>query len=75
MGLKTLVLLKSVSSSIKVTIFSDNVCKGLHQTEFTDFCKEYPNVHITLKKTNGIYHDRYIIIDFFCSGVRNDKDS
>ena len=63
-GLKTLVLLKSVSSSIQVTIFSDNVCKGLHQTEFTDFCKEYPNVHVTLKKTNGIYHDRYIITDF-----------
>ena len=66
-GLKTLVLLKSISPSIQVTIFSDNIGKGLHQREFTDFCKEYPNVHITFKKTNGIYHDRYIITDFATS--------
>lgn len=63
-GLKTLVLLKSVSPGIQVTIFSDNVGKGLHQKEYADFCKEYPNVQISLRKTNGIYHDRYIIIDF-----------
>ena len=66
-GLKTLVLLKSVNSNIQVTIFSDNIGKGLHQKEFADFCKEYPNVHITFKKTNGIYHDRYIITDFATS--------
>lgn len=63
-GLKTLVLLKSVKPNVQVTLFSDNVGKGLHKTEFVDFCKEYPNVHIHLKKTNGIYHDRYIFIDF-----------
>lgn len=63
-GLKTLVLLKTVSSKVQVTIFSDNVGKGLHSVEFSDFCKEYPNIHVTLKRTNGIYHDRYIFIDF-----------
>ena len=68
--LKTLVLLKFVKPAVQITLFSDNVGKGLHKTEYTDFCKEYPNVHITLKKTQGIYHDRYIIID---SGTKNEK--
>lgn len=27
-----------------VTLFSDNVSKGLHETEFNDFCKEYPKI-------------------------------
>ena len=62
--LKTLVLLKSVKPKIHITIFSDNIGNRLHQTEFSDFCKEYPGVHVALKKTNGVYHDRYIIIDF-----------
>lgn len=69
-GIKTLVLLKSIKPCVQVTLFSDNVGKGLHKAEFTDFCKEYPNVQITLKKTKGIYHDRYIIIDF---GTKNES--
>ena len=68
-SLKTLVLLKSVAKEVKVTIFSDNVNHGLHQTEFDDFKKEYPNVDITLQTTGGIYHDRYIFID---SGTKNE---
>ena len=79
-SLKTLVLLKSVSPSVKVTVFSDNVNHGLHQTEFADFQREYPNVDITLKTSGGIYHDRYIIIDqgtknemiFHCGGSSKD---
>ena len=69
-GLKTLVLLKSVKSNVQVTIFSDNVGKGLHQTEFSDFQKEYQNVHVDLKTTNGIYHDRYIFVDY---GTKTEK--
>ena len=68
-SLKTLVLLKSVAPNIKVTIFSDNVNHGLHQTEFNDFRNEYPNVNISLKTTGGIYHDRYIFIDY---GTKNE---
>ena len=60
-SLKTLVLLKSVAKGVKVTIFSDNVNHGLHQTEFDDFKKEYPDVDITLKTTGGIYHDLQIL--------------
>lgn len=69
-GLKTLVLLKSAKSDVQITVFSDNVGKGLHASEFSDFCKEYPNINVSLKKTNGIYHDRYIMIDF---GTTNEK--
>ena len=79
-SLKTLVLLKSVAPNVKVTIFSDNVNHGLHQTEFEDLKKEYPNIDITLKTTGGIYHDRYIFIDydsknemiFHCGGSSKD---
>ena len=62
--LKTLVLLKSARKNIKITIFTDNKGKGLHQKEFDDFSKEYPNIALTLKTANGIFHDRYIILDF-----------
>ena len=68
-GLKTLVLLKSVPENVKITIFTDNLKKGLHQKELDDFCKEYPNVIISFKRTNGIFHDRYIIIDY---GIENE---
>ena len=82
-GLKTLVLLKSVKPIVQVTIFSDNIGKGLHKTEFSDFQKEYANVHIDLKMTKGIYHDRYIFIDygtktekiFHCGGSSKDGGS
>ena len=79
-GLKTLVLLKSVQPSVKITIFSDNVGRSLHRSEFADFQREYPNVDISLKVAGGIYHDRYIIIDhntkdeaiYHCGGSSKD---
>ena len=69
-GLKTLVLLKSARKNVKITIFSDNLNHGLHEKEFGDFIKEYPHIVISFKKTNGIFHDRYIILDF---GTKNEK--
>lgn len=63
-SLKTLVLLKTVNPKVQITLYSDNIGKQLHKTELTDFCKEYPNINITIKTTNGIYHDRYIFTDF-----------
>ncbi len=63
-GVKTLLLLKGVSSSVEVIIFSDNIGKGLHTIEYQDFCKEYPLRKIKFQKSGGAYHDRYIIIDW-----------
>ena len=57
-------LLKTVNPKVQITLYSDNAGKHLHKTEYFDFCKEYPNINLTLKTTNGIYHDRYIFIDF-----------
>ena len=63
-GVKTLVLLKDVPSSVEVIIFSDNIGKGLHTLEYKDFCQEYPFRKITFPKSGGEFHDRYIIIDW-----------
>ena len=63
-GLKTLELLRAVKKGVQVTVFSDNLGKDkLTQSTFSAFCKEYPDVKIELKTTNGKYHDRYAIID------------
>ena len=63
-GVKTLVLLKDVPSSVEVIIFSDNIGKGLHTLEYQDFCEEYPFRKIIFQKSSGEFHDRYIIIDW-----------
>ena len=63
-GIKTLLLIKNIRENIKVCIFSDNISKGLHHFEYDDFKKQYPNIDISFYRTNGAYHDRYIIIDY-----------
>ena len=63
-SLKTLVLFKNAKQNVSVTIFSDNTNNGLHQVEFNDFCKEYPGLKINLRQAGGIFHDRYIILDY-----------
>ncbi|MCD8305982.1 MAG: ORF6N domain-containing protein [Prevotella sp.] len=63
-GLKTLVLLKDVPDNVNITIFSDNTGNRLHRAEFKDFCREYPNVNVSLHTSGGIFHDRYIVIDY-----------
>jgi len=63
-GLKTLELLISCKRGIDITIFSDNLVKGLRKNVYNDFCKEYPKLNINIKQTGGIFHDRYIIIDY-----------
>ena len=63
-SLKTLVLFKNAKQNVSVTIFSDNTNSGLHKVEFNDFCKEFPGLKIDLKQAGGIFHDRYIILDY-----------
>ena len=69
-SLKTLVLLKNINKNIKVIIFSDNLNRGLHRKEFNDFRNEYPNIDIDFIKTNGIIHDRYIVLDYNTSNEK-----
>lgn len=63
-GVKTLALLKNSKHDVEIILFSDNVGKGLHSTEYNDFCREYPNCKIELKQTGKRYHDRYIVLDY-----------
>lgn len=63
-GLRTLVLLKNAPDDVDITLFSDNVGGRLHSIEYKDFCSEYPSIKMTLKRTGGIYHDRFIVLDY-----------
>ena len=64
-GLRTLVHLKNSPIGVDIILFSDNVGNNkLHNIEFTDFCKEYPTVKLSMKKTGGIFHDRFIVLDY-----------
>ena len=64
-GLRTLVHLKNSPTGVAIILFSDNVGNNkLHNIEFTDFCKEYPTVNLSMKKTGGIFHDRFIVLDY-----------
>jgi hypothetical protein len=48
-SLKTLVLFKHAAKGVNVTIFSDNLNNGLHNAEFQDFCRQFPDISISLK--------------------------
>ena len=64
-GLRTLVHLKNSPTGVDIILFSDNVGNNkLHNIEFADFCKEYPTVNLSMKKTGGIFHDRFIVLDY-----------
>ena len=69
--IRTLVHLKNSPTGVNIILFSDNVGNNkLHNIEFTDFCKEYPTVNLSLKKTGGIFHDRFIVLAAFRCGTR-----
>lgn len=63
-NLKTLALMCDVPSSVEVKVISDNVQKKLHKVEFDDFVSEYPDLNVTLLTAGGVFHDRYIVLDY-----------
>lgn len=63
-GVKTLEKLINIQDGVDVSIFSDNLVKGLRHNTYVDFCKEYPDLNIQLFHSGGIFHDRYIILDY-----------
>ena len=69
-GLKTLEKLINIRDGVAVSVFIDNLVKGLRQSTFDDFSKEYPNLKIQLFHSGGIFHDRYIILDY---GTNDEK--
>ena len=64
-GLRTLVMLKNAPAGVDVKLFSDNVGTGkLHNVEYHDFLREYPGFQISLQHTGGVFHDRFIVLDY-----------
>lgn len=53
-----------IQDGVNVSIFSDNLAKGLRRNTYADFCKEYPALKINLFHSGGIFHDRYIVLDY-----------
>ena len=69
-NIKTLRLLKSVKDGTEVIVFSDNLLYMLHASDDADFKREFPNINISYKRTEGVMHDRFIVLDF---GSANEK--
>lgn len=70
-GLRTLVFLKNAPAGVEIKIFSDNVGRGkLNSIEYADFCKEYPDVNLTMQYSGGVFHDRFIVLDY---GTKNER--
>lgn len=63
-NLKTLHLVKDVSSNVNVIVFSDNIGFGLTRILFADFKREFPNITVNFKQTCNKVHDRFIMLDF-----------
>lgn len=63
-GLKTLSLLKTAQNGVTAIVFSDNIGNMLRLTDYNDYVSEYGHPTITFQKTNGKYHDRYIVLDY-----------
>ena len=62
---KTIQLLKSCDSGVRIVVFSDNKARNsLTQSFIADFKADRPDLHIELKKSKGRFHDRYIILDY-----------
>ncbi len=62
---KTIQLLKSCNSGVRIIVFSDNKAKSsLTQSFIADFIADRPDLHIEFKKTKGRFHDRYIVLDY-----------
>ena len=62
---KTIQLLKSCHSGVRIIVFSDNKAKNsLTKLFIADFIADRPDLHIEFKKTKGRFHDRYIVLDY-----------
>jgi len=63
-NLKTLSLMKNATVGVHVTVISDNVHQYLHQYEADNMSRQYPQLTFSYKVSGGIFHDRYIVIDY-----------
>ncbi len=69
-SIKTLENLKVCNKDVRIIIFSDNQSRNsITDNQLNDFIKD-TGLDITIKPTNDVFHDRYIIIDFDTENYR-----
>ena len=61
---KTLRLLLGTDKSIEVIIYSDNASRNPLTQEYVDYFIKESQLKITIKPTNNLFHDRFIVIDY-----------
>ena len=61
---RTLYLLLGIGEDIGITIYSDNVARNPLKEEYIDYFKSQSGLNISIRPTNNLYHDRYIVIDY-----------
>ena len=69
-SLKTLQLLKCCNKKIKITIFSDNKAVDEVSLEQLNDFEMDTGMKINLIKSKGLFHDRYIILDYKTKAMR-----
>ena len=62
--IKTLQLLKLCKPGITIVVITDNKAKNRINNAFIDDFKKDTGLNIMFKQNNGLFHDRYIVIDF-----------
>jgi len=50
--------------SVCITLISDNRGGYLKASDYSDFQREFPNNRVTFLQSNGISHDRFIVLDY-----------
>ena len=63
-GLKTLDLLRACREGTSIIICSDNKAKNKVTDDFINDFIEETGLSLTLKKNNGVFHDRFIVVDY-----------
>ena len=63
-GVKTLHLLLSANKNVQITIVSDNVSRNPLKSEYIEEFKVETGVNLTMKPSDNLCHDRFIIIDY-----------
>lgn len=69
-NLKTLSLMKDSAEDAEVTVISDNIKNYLRKFEADDIARQYPKRSFSYKKANGVFHDRYIVLDYNTEGEK-----
>ena len=68
--LKTLDLLRACREGTSIIICSDNKAKNKVTDDFINDFIEETGLSLAIKKNNGVFHDRYIVVDY---GFENEK--